>query len=86
MGSLGDARRQPTRGLLAESRRQSFEYAIERLSFILRELPTVMPHVNDRYCNSMRYFGLLAPRSKMLLTETATEAAASASEVRGINL
>jgi len=27
----------------------------------------LMPHVNDRYCNSMRYFGLLAPRSKMLL-------------------
>jgi hypothetical protein len=29
----------------------------------------LMPHVNDRYCNSMRYFGLLAPRSKMLLTK-----------------
>lgn len=29
----------------------------------------LMPHVNDRYCNSMRYFGLLAPRSKMLLTQ-----------------
>lgn len=25
------------------------------------------PHVNDRYCNSMHYFGLLAPRSKILL-------------------
>lgn len=29
----------------------------------------LMPHVNDHYCNSMRYFGLLAPRSKMLLTQ-----------------
>jgi hypothetical protein len=29
----------------------------------------LVPHVNDRYCNSMRYFGLLAPRSKMLLTQ-----------------
>jgi putative transposase len=29
----------------------------------------LIPHVNDRYCNSMRYFGLLAPRSKMLLTQ-----------------
>lgn len=29
----------------------------------------VMPHVNNRYCNSMRYFGLLAPRSKMLLAK-----------------
>jgi len=29
----------------------------------------LMPHVNDRYRNSMRYFGLLAPRSKMLLTK-----------------
>ena len=29
----------------------------------------LMPHVIDRYCNSMRYFGLLAPRSKMLLTQ-----------------
>jgi hypothetical protein len=29
----------------------------------------LMPHVNDRYCNSMRYFGLLAPRSKVLLTQ-----------------
>jgi hypothetical protein len=29
----------------------------------------LMPHVNDRYWNSMRYFGLLAPRSKMLLTQ-----------------
>ncbi len=29
----------------------------------------LMPHVNDRYCNSMRYFGLLAPRSKRLLTQ-----------------
>jgi hypothetical protein len=28
----------------------------------------LMPHVNDRYSNSMRYFGLLAPRSKTLLT------------------
>ena len=28
----------------------------------------LMPHVNDHYCNSMRYFGLLAPRSKMLLS------------------
>lgn len=27
----------------------------------------LMPHVSDRYCNSMRYFGLLAPRAKMLL-------------------
>jgi Putative transposase len=29
----------------------------------------LMPHVNDRYRNSMRYFGLLAPRSKMLFTQ-----------------
>lgn len=29
----------------------------------------LMPHVNDPYWNSMRYFGLLAPRSKMLLTQ-----------------
>ena len=29
----------------------------------------LMPHVNDRYWNSMRYFGLLAPRSKTLLTQ-----------------
>jgi Putative transposase/Transposase zinc-binding domain len=28
----------------------------------------LMPHVNDRYWNSMRYFGLLAPRSRALLT------------------
>jgi hypothetical protein len=28
----------------------------------------LMPHVNDRCWNSMRYFGLLAPRSKTLLT------------------
>lgn len=30
-------------------------------------LSLLMPHVSDRYCNSMRYFGLLAPRSKNLL-------------------
>lgn len=29
----------------------------------------LIPHVNDRYCNSMRYFGLLAPRSRMWLTQ-----------------
>jgi hypothetical protein len=29
----------------------------------------LMPHVNDRYCNSMRYFGLLASRSKMQRTQ-----------------
>lgn len=29
----------------------------------------LLPHVNDPYWNSMRYFGLLAPRSKMLLTQ-----------------
>jgi hypothetical protein len=29
----------------------------------------LIPHVNDRYLNSMRYFGLLAPRSRMLLTQ-----------------
>jgi Putative transposase/Transposase zinc-binding domain len=29
----------------------------------------LIPHVNDRYCNSMRYFGLLAPRSRMLLAQ-----------------
>jgi Putative transposase/Transposase zinc-binding domain len=29
----------------------------------------LMPHVNHRYCNSMRYFGLLAPRSKVLLMQ-----------------
>jgi hypothetical protein len=31
-------------------------------------LALLMPHVIDRYCNSMRYFGLLAPRSKSLLS------------------
>jgi hypothetical protein len=30
-------------------------------------LALLMPHVADRYCNSMRYFGILAPRSKNLL-------------------
>ena len=30
-------------------------------------LALLMPHILDRYCNSMRYFGLLAPRSKSLL-------------------
>jgi Putative transposase len=30
-------------------------------------LALLIPHVADRYCNSMRYFGLLAPRSKRLL-------------------
>jgi len=30
-------------------------------------LDLIMPHIADRYCNSMRYFGLLAPRSKRLL-------------------
>jgi len=30
-------------------------------------LDLIMPHVIDRYCNSMRYFGLLAPQSKRLL-------------------
>jgi Putative transposase/Transposase zinc-binding domain len=31
-------------------------------------LTLLIPHVADRYCNSMRYFGLLAPRSKILLS------------------
>jgi hypothetical protein len=31
-------------------------------------LALLMPHVVDRYCNSMRYFGLLAPQSKRLLS------------------
>jgi hypothetical protein len=31
-------------------------------------LSLLLPHVADRYCNSMRYFGLLAPRSKGLLS------------------
>ena len=31
-------------------------------------LALLMPHLVDRYCNSMRYFGLLAPRSKRLLS------------------
>jgi hypothetical protein len=31
-------------------------------------LALLMPHIADRYCNSMRYFGLLAPRSKNLLS------------------
>jgi hypothetical protein len=31
-------------------------------------LALLMLHVADRYCNSMRYFGLLAPRSKRLLS------------------
>jgi len=31
-------------------------------------LALLMPHVADRYCNSMRYFGLLAPRSKNLIS------------------
>ena len=30
-------------------------------------LALLIPHIADRYCNSMRYFGLLAPRSKRLL-------------------
>jgi hypothetical protein len=30
-------------------------------------LALLIPHVADRYCNSMRYFGLLAPRSRSLL-------------------
>ena len=30
-------------------------------------LGLLMPHIPDRYCNSMRYFGLLSPRSKNLL-------------------
>jgi hypothetical protein len=28
----------------------------------------LMPHVIDRFCNSMRYFGLLSPRGKTLLS------------------
>jgi len=31
-------------------------------------LALLVPHIADRYCNSMRYFGLLAPRSKNLLS------------------
>jgi hypothetical protein len=31
-------------------------------------LALLMPHVPDRYCNAMHYFGLLAPRCKRLLT------------------
>jgi hypothetical protein len=31
-------------------------------------LALLIPHIPDRYCNSMRYFGLLAPRSKRLLS------------------
>ncbi|HEY7097399.1 MAG TPA: transposase [Terriglobales bacterium] len=31
-------------------------------------LALLMPHIVDRYCNSMRYFGLLAPQSKRLLS------------------
>ena len=31
-------------------------------------LALLIPHIADRYCNSMRYFGLLAPRSKRLLS------------------
>jgi hypothetical protein len=31
-------------------------------------LALLIPHIVDRYCNSMRYFGLLAPRSKRLLS------------------
>lgn len=30
-------------------------------------LALLMPHVADRYCNAMRYYGLLAPRSRRLL-------------------
>jgi hypothetical protein len=33
-------------------------------------LKCLIPHVPDRYCNSMRYFGLLAPRSSSLLSLT----------------
>jgi hypothetical protein len=33
-----------------------------------RFLALLVPHVADRYCNSMRYFGLLAPRSRSLLS------------------
>jgi hypothetical protein len=31
-------------------------------------LVLLMPHIVDRYCHSMRYFGLLAPQSKRLLS------------------
>lgn len=31
-------------------------------------LALLIPHVPDRYCNSMRYFGLLAPRERNLLS------------------
>jgi hypothetical protein len=34
---------------------------------MISELALLIPHVADRYCNAMRYFGLLAPRSKNLL-------------------
>src|SRR5205814_909496 len=30
-------------------------------------LALLMPHIGDRYCNSMRYFGLLAPRCRGLM-------------------
>lgn len=54
--------------------REEFTFRIENQ---VRELRAASPgkvsgtlfrHVNDRYWNSMRYFGLLAPRSKTLLT------------------
>ena len=31
-------------------------------------LGLLLPHVVDRYCNSMRYFGLLSPRAKLSLS------------------
>jgi len=52
----------------------------------------LMPHVNDRYWNSMRYFGLLAPRSKALLRHAFSilkqeqKPRPLPSEIRGINL
>jgi hypothetical protein len=44
--------------------------AIEKAGWNLKErfVATLMPHVADRYRNSMRYFGLLAPRSKKMLS------------------
>lgn len=43
---------------LKSKRRITTRYAIEEFVVMLAE------HVRDRYCHAMRYFGLLAPRSK----------------------
>ncbi len=41
---------------------------LKEVKYTNREfLALLLPHVADRYCNSMHYFGLLSPRSRRLL-------------------